>query len=59
MREHPCLCCDRALFKEVVLADVSSFFPGLYLLGEGKELKKVKRCPPSHTKNGVMKDSPN
>ena len=35
------------------------FSPSLYLLGEGKELKKIKRCPPHHTKKGMMKDSLN
>lgn len=56
--EQPCLCCDRAPFKEFLLVDIS-FALGLYLLGEGKELKKVKRCPPYHIKKGVMKDSRN
>lgn len=56
--EQPCLCCDQALFKEFLLVDIT-FSPGPYLLGEGKELKKVKRCPPYHTKKGIMEDSLN
>lgn len=58
LREQPYLCCDQALFKEFLLVDIS-FFPCLYLLGEGKDLKKLNDVPPIIPERGIMKDSLN